>query len=137
MTDGLVTELFRFTTVADPCTVWRKLTSRTPISQYLHGLSLESDWQTGSPVTARGTGPSLVGEVLAAVEPRRLSYTLAVDDDHPETFVTWEIHDGHGDTGAIVRLYVDEPDGTRSTRAAWMPVISALQAVLGELVRTR
>ena len=92
-----------------------QLTSPALTSRYLHGLSLESDWQPGATVTARGRDGRLVGEVLAVAEPRRLSFTLAADDDQPETFVTWEIHDA--ETGSIVRLYVDEPDGDGETEA--------------------
>ena len=133
--DILTTELFRFTTAAGPDAVWRTLTSPALTSRYFHGLSLESDWQPGSRVTARSRSGRLVGEVLAVAEPRRLSFTLAADDDQPETFVTWEIHDGEGGApapGAIVRLYVDEPDGDDETESTWLPVISALQAVLAD-----
>jgi uncharacterized protein YndB with AHSA1/START domain len=133
--DILTTELFRFTTVADPCAVWRTLTSPTMTGRYLHGLTLESDWNPGSAIIARGEGGRLVGEVLSVAEPRRLSYTLAADEEQPETFITWEIHDidgGQGEPGSIVRLYVDEPDGGEDTKSVWLPVISALQSVLTE-----
>ncbi len=137
--DILTTELFRFTTAAGPEAVWQTLTSPESTPRYFHGLSLRSDWRAGSSVTARGRGWKLVGEVLAVAEPRRLSFTLAADDDQPETFVTWEIHrddDASANPGSIVRLYVDEPDGGADTESAWLPVISALQAVLAEAGRT-
>ncbi|MEA2901225.1 MAG: hypothetical protein QOH36_1112 [Actinomycetota bacterium] len=128
--DILTTELFRFTTAAGPDAVWRTLTSPALTTRYFHGLALESDWQPGSPVTARSRSGRLVGEVLAVAEHRRLSFTLAADHDQPETFVTWEIHDA--EVGSIIRLYVDEPDGDDETEVTWLPVISALQAVLAD-----
>jgi len=131
--DILTTELFRFTTAAGPDTVWQSLTSPALTGRWFHGLTLESSWLPGGAVTARGVGGRLVGEVLAVSAPRRLSFTLAADEDQPETFVTWDIHDaaaGVPEAGSIVRLYVDEPDGDGETERAWLPVISALQAVL-------
>ena len=131
--DILTTELFRFTTAAGPDAVWRTLTSPALTRRYFHGLSLESDWRPGAIVTACGRGGHLVGEVLAVAEPRRLSFTLAVDEYEPETFVTWEIHDG--EAGSIVRLYVDEANAGDRTGSAWLPVVSALQAVLADSER--
>ena len=40
-----------------------------------------------------------------------------------------------GQPWAIVRLYVDEPDGDDETESTWLPVISALQAVLADAVQ--
>jgi uncharacterized protein YndB with AHSA1/START domain len=137
--DILTTELFRFTTTAAPEAVWRTLTSPAVTPRYFHGLSLRSDWQPGSTVTAQGRDWRLGGEVLAVAEPRRLSFTLAADDDQPETFVTWEVHRDDADSqnpGSIVRLYVDEPDGGADTESAWLPVISALRSVLADAGQT-
>ncbi len=128
----LTTDLFRFTTPAAPTAVWRTLTSPDQTGRYLHGFSVESEWRPGSTVTATSRAGRLVGEVLAVEEPRRLSYTLAVDETQPETFVTWEVH--HADGGSIVRLWVDEPTGgdPDDTELAWLPVISALRSLLAD-----
>jgi hypothetical protein len=70
----------------------------------------------------------LSGEVLAAEEPCRLSYTL---DDPPGTaavYITWELRGV--DDGTVIRLHVDEPwplgDGTDDLETAWLPVLSGL-----------
>lgn len=128
--DIITTELFRFTTDATPGAVWRTLTHPELTARYFHGFRLESDWRPGSTVTARSAAGSLAGEVLAVHEPRRLSFTLAAADDQPETFVTWELHDG--EPGSIVRLYVDEPEADADTAPVWLPVVTALQAVLSD-----
>ncbi|HEX7276371.1 MAG TPA: SRPBCC domain-containing protein [Acidimicrobiales bacterium] len=130
--DVLITELFRFSTPAAPDSVWRTLTSAERSARYFHGFRLESAWRPGATVTATSRAGSLVGEVLAVEAPRRLSFTLAADDDQPETFVTWEVHHAADDGGSIVRLYVDEPAGGDhdDTESTWLPVISALQSVL-------
>ncbi len=130
--DILITEVFRFTTPAAPEAVWRTLTSPDQTSRYFHGFTVESEWRPGSAVTATSSAGRLVGEVLSVEEPRRLSFTLAVGDDQPESFVTWEVH--RADDGSIVRLYVDEPSGGDRNDAdlAWLPVISALHSLLAD-----
>jgi len=128
--DILTTNTFRFVTPAGPDAVWRALTGPDQTGLWFHGLTLESDWSPGSIVTARSAGGTLAGEVLAVAAPRRLSFTLAAGDDQPETFVTWEIHDA--EEGSTVRLYLDEPDADDDTQATWVPVISALRALLSD-----
>jgi uncharacterized protein YndB with AHSA1/START domain len=126
----LTTETFRITSPAEPDAVWRMLTTPSLTPRWFQGLALESDWRPGSTVTAAGPGRCLVGEVLAAAPPRRLSFTLATGDDQPETFVTWEIHDaGDADGGSIIRLYVDE-DADGATDSPWLPVVTGLRAIL-------
>jgi uncharacterized protein YndB with AHSA1/START domain len=104
---------------APPERVWYALTATGTPLPYLHGLTVESDWQPGSTVTMRlddNWAPHvevLCGEVLAAAAPRRLSYTLGecpadpfVPPD-PSVYVTWQLRFGEGST--VVHLFADEP----------------------------
>ncbi|HEX2023441.1 MAG TPA: SRPBCC domain-containing protein [Acidimicrobiales bacterium] len=121
--DGIATQLFRFSTGAAPDRVWAALTS----DPYLFGLAPSSDWRPGSAVVFAGEGTTLSGEVLAAEEPRRLSYSLRADEGQPETYATWEIL-GDG-AGSAVLLVVDEP-GEPEVEPAWREVVDRLESVL-------
>ena len=129
--DGIASELFRFATDAGPERVWAALTRPELTARYLYGLAASSDWRAGSAVVFAGEGTTLSGEVLAAEEPRRLSYSLRAGDGQPEIYVTWEIL-GDG-AGSVVRLYVDEPgapDADAETESAWLRVVARLESVL-------
>ena len=138
-TGGIPTQLFRFSTPARPDQVWAALTRGDFTARYLYGLVAESEWRPGGPVTFTGAGGTLSGEVLAAEEPRRLSYGVRADDGQPATYVTWEIL-GDG-AGSLVRLYVDEPgepvglEAGADVESAWLHVVAGLESVLGSLVR--
>lgn len=126
---AFTSEQFHALTRAKPRSVWNALTATGFPLDYLYGMTVESDWRPGGRVTMTSTGQwRLDGEVLAAEQPRRLSYTL---DDPPGTsavYVTWELRDV--DDGTIIRLHVDEPwplaGGTDDLETAWLPVISGL-----------
>lgn len=139
-----MTYVFDLATEASPQTVWTVLTTPQLTAQYLSGLAARSTWRAGSSVTLEAVGqpgaPYLTvgGEVLAAAEPTRLSYTLTAGRDQPSTYVTWEvIADG---AGAAVRLSVDEPDELTSgspgpeTEEVWSQVIADLASVLARSV---
>lgn len=136
--DGIPTQLFRFTTAARPGQVWATLTRGDLTARYLYGLVAESEWRPGAPVTFTGEATTLSGEVLAAEEPRRLSYSVRADDGQPATYVTWEIVDDGA--GSLVRLFVDEPgepvglEAGADVESAWLHVVTALESVLGSLV---
>lgn len=121
--DGIASQLYRFATDAPPGRVWAALTT----AGYLYGLVPSSEWRAGSTVVFAGEGTSLSGEVLAAEEPRRLSYGLRVEDGQPETYVTWEIV-GDG-AGSVVLLVVDEP-GEPEVGPGWDQVLAGLESVL-------
>jgi uncharacterized protein YndB with AHSA1/START domain len=72
---------FHAITSATPDCVWDALAATCVPLDYLHGMTADTDWQPGARVTlARTDQWRLTGEVLAAGQPRRLSYTL---DDPP------------------------------------------------------
>jgi uncharacterized protein YndB with AHSA1/START domain len=129
--DGIPTRLFRFATEAGPGEVWAALTRPELTARYLYGLAGASSWRAGTAVTFAGGGATLSGDVLAAEEPHRLSYSLRAGDNQPETYVTWEVVGQ--DEGSEVQLYVDEPGEPgfeTATTSAWLEVVSRLQSVL-------
>jgi uncharacterized protein YndB with AHSA1/START domain len=122
-------EQFHAITTAEPECVWNALTATGFPLDYLHGMTVDTDWQPGAKVTMALTGQwRLTGEVLAAERPHRLSYTL--DDPHgsPTVYVTWELR--RTSDGTIIHLNVDEPwpltGGSEDLESAWLPVLSAL-----------
>lgn len=121
--DGIASQLYRLATDAAPGRVWAALTT----ARHLYGLAPSSDWRAGSAVVFAGEGTSLSGQVLAAEEPCRLSYSLRVEDGQPETYVTWEIV-GDG-AGSVVLLFVDEP-GEPEVGPGWEEVLARLESVL-------
>ena len=127
--DGIASQLYRFATDAAPGRVWAALTA----AGYLYGLAPSSDWRAGSPVVFAGQGATLSGEVLAAEEPRRLSYSLRVEDGQPETYVTWEIVGDGG--GGVVLLFVDEP-GEPEVGPGWEEVLGRLESLLAGTAAT-
>ncbi|MFP5317165.1 MAG: SRPBCC domain-containing protein [Acidimicrobiia bacterium] len=125
---------------APPHDVWKAVTSPYVTSRLYFGMAATSSWRAGSPIVVEpAAGPSdaassaagrLSGEVLRAVPPRRLSFTLGAGDGQPATYVTWDISAGDG--GSRVRLVVDEPAGGADEEGAqaWGTVFASLQAVL-------
>lgn len=134
----IATQLFRFATPARPEQVWLALTRPALTATYLYGLAAHSDWRAGSTIVfTGGVGPTVTGEVLAAEEPRRLSYSLTAGDGQPATYVTWEVVEEDGIT--VVRLYVDEPgastgpEGDTEMEATWLRAVARLESVLASV----
>jgi uncharacterized protein YndB with AHSA1/START domain len=127
---ALTSELFRAITTAPPEQVWAALTVTGCPLGYLYGLTAESDWLPGSTLSLTLGRWRLVGEVLIADRPRRLSYTLG----EQEMYVTWELRPV--DDGTVIRLTVDEPwplvEDADDLEAAWLPVLSGLVAQLDQ-----
>ena len=122
-------EQFHAITSANPECVWDALTAAGSPLDYLHGMTVDTDWQPGARVTmALSDQWRLSGEVLAAERPDRLSYTLDDPPGSPSVYVTWELR--RTDDGTIIRLNVDEsgpPVGsTEDLESAWLPVLSGL-----------
>ena len=128
-------ELLQLAAPVAPSDVWRALTSPQMTARYLYGMAATSSWRQGAPLRLAGPGGAvLVGEVLAAAEPHRLSYSLQAGEGQPATYVTWEIWAAAG--GSLVRLSVDEPDDVvpqgpdPEAAVAWGEVLAGLAAVL-------
>ena len=126
---AFASEQFHAITSAQPQCVWNALTATGVPLDYLHGMTVESDWRPGAKVTMALTDRwRLTGEVLAAEQLRRLSYTLDDPPGAPAVYVTWELRDVAD--GTIIRLHVDEPwpvaDSTSDLETAWLPILSGL-----------
>ena len=126
---SFASEQFHAITSASPECVWNALTATGVPLDYLHGMTVDTDWQPGAKVTMALTDQwRLTGEVLAAERPRRLSYTLEDPPGSPSVYVTWELR-RTGD-GTIIRLNVDEPwplaGSSEDLESAWLPVLSGL-----------
>ena len=122
-------EQFHAITSANPECVWDALTATGLPLDYLHGMTVDTDWQPGARVTMALSDPwRLSGEVLAAERPHRLSYTLDDPRGSPSVYVTWQLR-ATGD-GTIIRLNVDEPwplaGSSARLESAWLPVLSGL-----------
>jgi uncharacterized protein YndB with AHSA1/START domain len=122
-------EQFHAITSATPESVWNALTATGVPLDFLHGMTVYTDWRPGARVTLVLTDQwRLTGEVLAAQQPHRLSYTLGDSRGSPSVYVTWELRRA-GD-GTIIRLNVDEPSPLASSsedlESAWLPVLSGL-----------
>ena len=125
----LASEQFHAITSANPECVWDALTATGVPLDYLHGMTVDTDWQPGARVTrALADQWRLTGEVLAAERPHRLSYTLDDPPGSPSVYVTWQLR-GTSD-GTIIHLNVDEPwplaSSTEDLESAWLPVLSGL-----------
>ena len=122
-------EQFHAITTADPASAWNALTATDVPLDYLHGMTADTDWQPGASLTlALADQWRLTGEVLAAEQPHRLSYTLDDPPGTPSVYLTWQLH-ATGE-GTIIHLNVDEPwplaGSTQDLESAWLPVISTL-----------
>lgn len=124
-------QFLQLTTPASPGQVWAALTSPELTPRYLYGLAATSTWHAGAPVAFDLPGvTALAGEVLAAAEPHRLSYSMQAGEGQPSTYVTWEV--SSAGEGSVVRLSVDEPDDLTAegpapeAAAAWARVMEAL-----------
>lgn len=130
---AFTSELFRAITAASPDDVWAALTATGSPLGFLYGLTAESSWRPGATLTLALDRWRVVGEVLVADRPRRLSYTLGDHPGEPSVYITWELRPL--DDATIVRLAVDEPwplaDTADDLEAAWLPVLSGLVTQLG------
>ena len=122
-------EQFRAITSANPERVWTAITATGVPLDYLHGMTVDTDWQPGARVAIALTDQwRLTGQVLAAEPPYRLSYTLDDPPGSPAVYITWELQ-STGD-GTIIRLNVDEPwpptGSSEDLESTWIPVLSSL-----------
>ena len=136
----IATESFRIVTAADIERAWEALTPFDGKLSHLYGLALESSWTPGSTITLTAPGgPTLVGIVVVANRPQRLSYTLGDHADAPGAYVNWELR--RDPAGTAIRLYIDEIDPcgdvAEALEAAWLPVLAALQAQLDAAIPDR
>jgi uncharacterized protein YndB with AHSA1/START domain len=121
--------------------VWQALTDPDLIQRYMFGSRVETDWQTGSPITWKGEyeGKSYEdkGEILEVVAGRRLRLThfspLSGEEDAPENYHTLlyelEEHDGH----TRVSLSQDNnpsEEAAEHSRGNWEKMLAGLKEVV-------
>ena len=125
---------FAFFTPVTPTAVWAALTATDQRAGYLYGCAACSSWEPEAPVHfGTSDGYSLVGRVLHAEAPKRLSFMLQASADDPSVYLTWQLRPSSG--GCAVRLQIDEIDdhvsGDDEIENIWLPVLASLQQVLG------
>jgi uncharacterized protein YndB with AHSA1/START domain/DNA-binding transcriptional ArsR family regulator len=124
---------------ATPERIWDALTQSEFTQQYFYGSTVESDWTPGSAYVREIDGETaIVGEVLVAERPSRLSLTFDArwDDEvapDPPSRVTWEIEPA-GDGLSKLTVVHDGFDGETNTyhqAAGGMPyILSGLKTLL-------
>lgn len=132
VSDPLRGERFTLLTRWSAGQVWSALTCAKRSPRYLHGLAVDSCWRSGEPVTLRGGGLTLAGEVLFAEPPHRLDYSID-DPGGSATYVSWRLRETTD--GCAVVLYVQESPGTASSEElddVWLPVLDRLCRLLEE-----
>jgi len=122
--------------------VWRVLVEPDLVARYMHGTSLETDWQVGAPVVWRGEweGKSYEdkGEVLEFDPPRRLAVThwspLTGEPDEPENYhhVTYEIEEVGPDRSRLTLTHGNSPSQEAAdamVEGGWRPMLETLTQV--------
>ena len=121
-------EQFRAITSAKPECVWTALTATSVPLDYLHGMTVDTDWQPGARVVMALTDqwhltghPGRRPAPSPVLHPRRPA-RLAIGVRHLGTRGTRD--------GTIIRLNVDEPwplaGSSEDLETAWLPVLSSL-----------
>lgn len=120
---------------ARPEDTWRALTDPAITPRYRFGLSFDTDWRAGSPLTSRS--PDGEGMVYESVPGKRLVYSWSevgkpeANGGHPST-VTFEL----SPVGQVTRLTTihDDlaPDGPflQIVQPGWPMILSALKSLL-------
>jgi uncharacterized protein YndB with AHSA1/START domain len=120
---------------ATPESIWRALTDPTITPQYRFGLSFETDWRAGSPLTSRS--PDGEGAVHEAEPGKRLVYSWSetgkpeANGGHPST-VRFELT-SMGEVTRLTTIHDDlAPDGAflRIVQPGWPMILSALKSLL-------
>jgi uncharacterized protein YndB with AHSA1/START domain len=128
------TQDYSFSTTAPAEQVWATLTSPTLTPYFFYGLSMMSSWEVDSPIEVRAGDErvgDLLGQVLYAAAPSRLSYFLQADATDPVVYLTWKLQVHR--TGCIVRLEIDEPElgnWVSDEDKTWLTLTASLQALL-------
>jgi uncharacterized protein YndB with AHSA1/START domain len=130
---------------ASPSRVWQVLVEPDLIARYLHGTSVETDWQVGAPIVWRGEweGRSYAdkGEVLAVEPPRRLAMThwspLTGEPDLPVNYhhVTYEVEPLGESRSRLTLTHGNSPSQEAADAMidnGWRPMLESLKQVAEE-----
>ncbi|MEV6315494.1 SRPBCC domain-containing protein [Streptomyces sp. NPDC051776] len=120
---------------ATPEQVWQALTDPELVPRWRFGMSFDTDWRTGSPLTSRA--PDGSGTVTQCLPGRRLAYDW-IQTDQPES------NGGHSSTvmyelgamGEVTQLSVvhsnldEEGLFLKVVRPGWPMLLSSLKTLL-------
>lgn len=126
---------------ATPASVWRSLTDKEIVKQYMFGTNVASDWEKGSRIEYTGEYQGTVykdgGEILDIVPEKLLKHTywssMSGFDDIPENYVvvTYSIDEVNGETILTV-----EQEGMPTEQMAensdkhWPMVLKTIKEIL-------
>jgi uncharacterized protein YndB with AHSA1/START domain len=130
---------------APPERVWQALVDPDLVARYMHGTSVETDWNVGAPIVWRGEWQGRryedKGEVLAFDPPRRLAVThwspLTGDPDVPDNYhhVTYDIEPLDGNRSRLTLTHGNSPSQEAAEAMienGWRPMLQSLRAVAEE-----
>ncbi len=121
--------------------VWQALTDPELVKQYMHGTTMKTGWEVGSPITWEGewNGNSYQdkGTVLAYEPERLLSTThwssMGGTEDKPENYhtVTYVLAGYDGATTLTVRQdnNASQEDADNMAENNWGPVLQGVKSV--------
>jgi uncharacterized protein YndB with AHSA1/START domain len=125
---------------APPGEVWRALTDRELIKQYMFGSEVTTDWKPGSPITWQGEFEGRAyedkGEIISFEPGRLLEVThfspLTGQDDRPENYHRVRYDLQPTDAGTRVQLTQDNnssPEEAEHSGANWQMMLDGLKKV--------
>jgi uncharacterized protein YndB with AHSA1/START domain len=122
--------------------VWRVLVEPDLVARYMHGTSVETDWQVGGPIVWRGEWQGQQyedkGEVLEFQPPQRLAVThwspLTGEPDVPGNYhhVTYEIDELGRGRSRLTLTHGNSPSQEAADAMVangWRPMLAALKEV--------
>jgi uncharacterized protein YndB with AHSA1/START domain len=120
---------------ATPESMWQALTDQAITPRYRFGLSFDTDWRPGSPLTSRS--PDGEGVVRESLPGKRLVYTWSetgkpeANGGHPST-VTFELTP-MGEVTRLTTMHDDLAPGgqfLQIVQPGWPMILSALKSLL-------
>ena len=118
--------------------VWKALTTKEALKQFMFGSDVSSDWREGSPITWKGEWQGRryedKGVVLAAQPDHKLRYShfspLSGKADVPENYhtVTIDLSDAGGQTAVVLTQDKNESDQERAhSEQNWKTMLEGLK----------
>ncbi|MFY9615790.1 MAG: SRPBCC domain-containing protein [Candidatus Dormiibacterota bacterium] len=123
--------------------VWEALTNPELVRAYLHGTTMATDWQVGSPITWTGEWKGQAyqdkGTVLEVEAGKRLTTThwspLGGSEDKPENYhtVSYELAENGGRQTTLTLKQDNNPSQEAADAMAqnnWLPILEKLKEVV-------
>jgi uncharacterized protein YndB with AHSA1/START domain len=126
---------------ASPSDVWKALIDPDIVAKYMHGATVESDWEVGSPIIFRGVWDGRPyedkGTILEIIPERVLSFTfwspLFGTDDFEDNYmhVTYHISNYHDETTlTITQDNLESDEDVVKAEENWMKVGKQIKHIL-------